>query len=286
MGICLACRMIGCYKQPLVVHRLEEPVKYTRSSHTLGGLRLNRGVYVLDLDVREDQSRLNSLQPSLEIYESGGKFINSTAQGVYALLALLLMVPVGICTIIRSAIVRREEKRDAFSRTCCLTKPGVLPGNGLAYAGWLRNPKPPRQWPFMKAGWFGLTGATTYSLVIIVMVVLQSFNCSVSAGFRVHVIRPEVKLVRSSGIQPLRVRVAVGRPGARPSLYVDSKTVAWADFGALLRSEISRRSPDWPVYLEGDRDLEWGSIAQAMDVIRGLRAEVVLLTPGTGSAMR
>lgn len=131
---------------------------------------------MLDLDVREDQSRRNSLQPSLEIYESGGKFIDSTAQGAYASLALVLMVPVGICTVTRSAIVRRQEGSDAFSRTCCLTWPGVSSGNGLAYTGRLRNLRPTRQWPFIKPGWFGLPGAITYSVVFVVTVVLQSFN--------------------------------------------------------------------------------------------------------------
>jgi hypothetical protein len=32
------------------------------------------------------------------------------------------------------------------------------------------------------------------------------------------------------------------------------------------------------VYLDGDRDMEWGNAVRAMDVINGFGAQVVLLT--------
>jgi len=37
--------------------------------------------------------------------------------------------------------------------------------------------------------------------------------------------------------------------------------------------------PTWPVYFEGDQDLEWQDAAKVIDLIRGANAEVVLLTP-------
>jgi hypothetical protein len=49
-------------------------------------------------------------------------------------------------------------------------------------------------------------------------------------------------------------------------------------FSALLKKELVRRPPDWPVYVEGDRDLEWRQVAEAIDAVRGQRAEVILLT--------
>lgn len=62
--------------------------------------------------------------------------------------------------------------------------------------------------------------------------------------------------------------------------------MAMDDFATRLQQELSRRPPNWPVYLEGDRDMEWESVARTIDVIRGIGAEVVLLTPGTKSENR
>jgi biopolymer transport protein ExbD len=80
-------------------------------------------------------------------------------------------------------------------------------------------------------------------------------------------------------MQPLLVQMRSHSLFERPDLYVDSQPVAWEDFDKVLRSELNRRPPDWPVYLEGDPDAEWGHVGNAIDKIRGLRAEVVLLTP-------
>jgi hypothetical protein len=58
---------------------------------------------------------------------------------------------------------------------------------------------------------------------------------------------------------------------------------AWAvGLGFKLGREIRKlttRPPTWPVYFEGDQDLEWQDAAKVIDLIRGSKAEVVLLTP-------
>lgn len=95
-------------------------------------------------------------------------------------------------------------------------------------------------------------------------------------GLRVHLIRPGVTAPRSPGIQPLLVRVV--RDGRSAKLYVGSDPVALEDLGALLKNELARRPPDWPVYVEGDPDLEWRQLAEAIDAVRGQQAEVILLT--------
>ena len=42
----------------------------------------------------------------------------------------------------------------------------------------------------------------------------------------------------------------------------------------------------WPVYVEGDTDLEWLWPAKAVDIIQGLHAKVILLTPAPGRTQR
>jgi biopolymer transport protein ExbD len=254
----------------------------TTSLHTLGNLHLNPGSYVLDLDVRDDQSRLNFLRPSFVVYESGGKFIDSTAQGAYAFLTLLLMVPVGICTVTRSALVRRQENWDAFIRSSSLTQPGVLPGASLLI-DLRRKPRRAMPSPFSKTGNLGLNRAMTYLaqfliIPLLVMIAIVATRYLIS-GLPVHLLRPGVKSLPSPGIQPLRIHVAAD------GLVLDSKLIRSDAFGVVLRAELNRRPPDWPVYLEGDRDLEFSTVAHAIDAIRAARAEVVLLTPGYKAAL-
>jgi hypothetical protein len=261
----------------------------------LGNFHADQGIYILNLDVHEDESRLNSHEPRLVIFESGGKFWSSSAHREYVLLALLLLVPVGIGTIIRAAILRRQEKLDVFARGCCLTHPAALGNAGIEHfekrllmrtrayletvgGHRLRKRRPSKQWPFSRISWFGLIAATTCVMVFIAMSVAKSLDHVVSTGLRVRLLRPGVTAERSPGIQPLRVRVASDGRSVHPRLYVDSQLVSWQDFGALLQKELSRRPPDWPVYVEGDPDMEWRYAAETIDAIRGLRAEVVLLT--------
>lgn len=52
----------------------------------------------------------------------------------------------------------------------------------------------------------------------------------------------------------------------------------WEDFDIVLQKELIRRPPNWPVYLEGDPNMEWKWAVKTIDRIRGLGAEVVLLT--------
>jgi biopolymer transport protein ExbD len=85
---------------------------------------------------------------------------------------------------------------------------------------------------------------------------------------------------RVSGLQPLRMRVCADGRSPHPILSMGSKIVPWEDFGAVLQEELNRRPPDWPVYVDGDRTIEWRSVTEAIDAIQGQGAQVVLLTSG------
>ena len=107
------------------------------------------------------------------------------------------------------------------------------------------------------------------------MVVSVSLERVVPRGLRIHVVRAGATAPRSPGIQPLRVSVRGDRKNQR--FFVDFQPVAWEDFDALLKKQLARRPPDWPVYLEGDPDMEWRQVAEVIDAVRGQHAEVVLL---------
>ncbi len=115
-------------------------------------------------------------------------------------------------------------------------------------------------------------------MVWIPLAVYQILEHPIPTGLPVHLLRPGVAAPRSPGIQPLLTRVVASAPGARPSLYIDFELVPWDDLGAKLHQELSLRPPNWPVYVEGDPDLEWRQVAEAIDAVRGQQGEVVLLT--------
>jgi len=129
-----------------------------------------------------------------------------------------------------------------------------------------------------RTSWYGLIGTHAYLVILIPVWVMISGMPLVPKGLVVHLVQPGIAAQIMPGIQPLRVRVETAVGSVRPTLYVDSRPVSWDDFSAVLQKEISRRPPNWPVYVDGDPDMEWGSAIKAIDVIRGLRAEVVLLT--------
>jgi len=117
----------------------------------------------------------------------------------------------------------------------------------------------------------------TFQLILVLVILLMAISPVTPKGIRIRLLRPEVSAYPSPAIQPLVVRLE--RRGREPALlFVDWEPVATEGFDTILRDELSRRPPDWPVYVEGDGDVEWRDVAGVVDRVRGLDAQVVLLT--------
>lgn len=125
---------------------------------------------------------------------------------------------------------------------------------------------------------FGLLGANVVIVLVSIMSVAQSFDHFTSTGLRVRLLNPLVNIPRMIGIEPVLVRLQFTRYDALPAVYIGSRSTSWEDFDAVIMSEIRSRPLEWPIYLQGDPELDWKSVAQAIDRIRGLDAEVILLT--------
>ena len=70
----------------------------------------------------------------------------------------------------------------------------------------------------------------------------------------------------------------LSRPDEREaSYYLGSKPVRLEDLGATLKPELSRRPTSWPVYLIADPELDWRTVAEAIDAVRGEGADVILV---------
>jgi biopolymer transport protein ExbD len=130
---------------------------------------------------------------------------------------------------------------------------------------------------------FGLIAAISWLVLMTIVCVLQFGRFVPLKGLTVHILRPGAPSQSSPWIEPLRVRVEFAGQSARPNLYLNSQPISWEDFGTVLAKELNRRPPHFPVYVEGDRDLEWRQVVKAIDIVRGLQAEVVMLTTATES---
>jgi hypothetical protein len=129
----------------------------------------------------------------------------------------------------------------------------------------------------------GLITLLIYLHLAIPMAVIYAAMFPRSKVLTVRLVTPGIRVEYGPGIAPLRVSLEFDKRSRRASLYVDSQPLPWDGFDSLLKKELPRRPPNWPVYLEGDPEIEWRDAARAIDMIRGSQAQVVLLTPSSGA---
>lgn len=245
----------------------------------------------VDVPISLSVGHVRTPEFKINVESTGGERWRAYDAEGLAFVALLLSLPVGISVLIRAGIARRAEKQDAFLRTWCLSERGPqlpIPGIGRPLSGNVelrhcRESRPWNAWPFSRTSWYGLVGTHACLVILIPVWVMISGMPLVPKGLVIDLAKPGIVAQSISGIQPLRVRVEAAKGDVRPKLYVGSRLVAWEDFGAVLQKELSQRPPNWPVYVEGSRNMEWGHAVRAIDTIRGLQAQVVLLTPSTAS---
>ena len=245
--------------------------------------------------MKRDGSGLNRWAPHLLVVESGGQQEASDARASWGGL-LLLLIPIGVVLLVRAANGRRIERQNTWKKAWPLTQPGPqLPKEGELVrtsphyiwpgVSFPRRRSSPRFRPsFARPAWFGLVMVLCYIVVDIPIWVIVLGTGIIPAGLPVRLMNPAVSYQLGPGIQPLLVRLVDGchslprrYVGPRPCLYIDSQLVSWDSFDSVLREKLRLRPPNWPVYLEGDKAMEWEYAVEAIDKIRGLHAEVVLL---------
>lgn len=252
--------------------------QYGRRWGSLGGLHETTAHYVLSLELPDNASLLGFRESSVQVFENGGKQQRSSNLGDFGLLACFLCVPVGICLVLQSVILRRQERSGEFLRSRIFDAIGSI---GLKRSGVPRAPFVSRRnearlvgpWSLMRASTHGLILTISSSMLWSILCVAQALDHQVSmGGLRIRVARPGVVTLRSPGLQPVLVRIAA------EGLFVDSLPVSRRDLDAVLRRELDRRPPNWPVYFKGDSRNDFGYSSDVIDAIRGQGAEVIVLT--------
>jgi biopolymer transport protein ExbD len=125
------------------------------------------------------------------------------------------------------------------------------------------------------------TGVPAFALIaapvlaiLLPMFVLLLHHSRTPMGLPVRLLKMGVS---ESDSAPIVVSVIGSGPMTLPVVYVNSKETPWNELGDTLRRQLAVR-PHWTVYVTGEDDVPWGDVANAIDVARGLHAEVVLLT--------
>ena len=117
---------------------------------------------------------------------------------------------------------------------------------------------------------FALIGAQVLAILVPFHLFFERFEAT---GLPVHLLKVGIRDHDSDSIV---IAVSANASG-QPVLYVNSKQAPWSELGNTIRSQLKVR-PHWTVYVEGEDDVPWAWVANAIDVARGLHAEVVLLT--------
>jgi biopolymer transport protein ExbD len=120
---------------------------------------------------------------------------------------------------------------------------------------------------------FALIGAPLLGLLVPMGALMLRSLLSPSEGLPVHLL----KIDAADHEPPIIISVVATNGTRRPLVYVNSKETSWEELGNTLRTQLEIRSSRI-VYVEGGKDVVWQDVVNAIDVARGLDAEVVLLT--------
>jgi len=116
-------------------------------------------------------------------------------------------------------------------------------------------------------------------MILLVLIVIWDLPLP-SRGIHVSISRRDFERATVDWRQAaLIVRVEGSDPTKPPVFKVQGKEVAPANLREALKRELSPRA-EWIVFVEGDPKLSYESVVQVVDVVNGLHAKPVLLTPG------
>jgi MotA/TolQ/ExbB proton channel family len=122
---------------------------------------------------------------------------------------------------------------------------------------------------------FALIGAPVLAILIPMFALVDTRR---AVGLPVRLLKIGVT---DHGLPPIVVSVVSARRSGLSAIYVNSRETTWKELGNTIRNRLEVR-PHWIVYIEGANDVPWADMANAIDVARGLHAEVVLLTAPPG----
>ena len=172
---------------------------------------------------------------------------------------LLVAMPAAVCyNILRTRLEKVESRQSA-----------LLGSSSRAY-GFAQTLPLRRRFSGLPA--FALIGAPVLAILVPSFALFQRFQ--IPKGLFV---RPQKIVVSDHNLGAIVVSVTSKSVSGPCAVYVNARETTWDELGNALRGHLKGR-PHWVVYVEGASEVAWADVAKAIDVARGLHAEVVLLT--------
>jgi hypothetical protein len=240
--------------------------EYQYLGHFFAG---RKGRYSLDIEVLSDMVCLNAGQPRITVGTRSDHY-EVLGDQLLSLSIVLILGGLGVLAFSTTTLVgKRTTAQDQLT---------IVENAGHPYYPSRRTlPLRPR---LSHLPPFGLICTVTLggTLIPTFLIFLYAWGYDHrSAGIEVHLLSPgPLKAAADSFATPV-VRIENTDLGSPPRLYLNSRTIAWETLGPSLKAQLKSR-PDWVVYVEADRNVDWGDAVNAMDIIRGVGANVVLLT--------
>ena len=127
--------------------------------------------------------------------------------------------------------------------------------------------------PLSTAPLLGYVYAITYMVVFLVNAPFYLATWFYSSGLPARLVQPGVILAAIDGEKGLLVYV-----DHSGKLYFNSTPITAEELPTALEAELAPRA-DHSVYVEGDPDVNYGNVVQAMNLVRGAGGEVIMMTP-------
>jgi biopolymer transport protein ExbD len=201
-----------------------------------------------------------------------------------AIFFCLFLTPLGGFMLIRAVNANRGENEAALTLKHALTQPG-------AQLGWRFRGGPvatligKRYRPRPLSGIHGPLFLRSSSSSLILVTVLGACGLFIwpeyflshptPHGLPIRLLRNEYLTQPITTIQPLLIQVRSDH-----GIAVNRQAVSPGNFDERLRRELALRSPNWPVYVEGDPNLQWMDIVRLIDAVQAHGRNVFLLKSG------
>jgi biopolymer transport protein ExbD len=252
---------------------LNEKTQVGLDHYDLGRFVAGRGHYAINLEVHGDVAILNSASPRLRVEVAGGEQNHSAAWLNSCVLFCWCLTPIGVFMLIRVVNANREQDETASILKHALRQAG-WPIQAGSVATVRRKRCVPHRPLCLKSSTSSLILVTVLAAGGLFIWPLYFLSRPTPRGLPIRLLRSEYQ-PPSHGIQPVLIRIARNH-----DITVSGQAVSPEDFGSVLGREIAQRPPAWPLYIEGDPNLEWMDIVRVIDAVQADGRDVVLLKSG------
>lgn len=223
-----------------------------------------KGYYRLDVDVLSDASCADAAHPRLVMSTSPGTY--EEVEPILRWLTFCLVL--GGLGLLATMALERADKRRSERRRIVIVEPSEQ-----GHSTW------PVRFPPAKLitglPHFGLVCGTVIGILVMIMMYFE-MDRPIPKGLLVSLAGREQPTRDPVLHPPIIVRIETTTPRGPSRVFVNSKPVEWKDLSSALTGELKTRS-EWVVYVDGDPNLPWFDVVNAVDAIRGVHARAVLL---------